>query len=73
MPSDRSDLFVIWGKTCASFTCGGRCGMHNSALTVDEIFSPLGSVTHILSLGLLLVYGLPCDKYVAEHPESAIA
>ena len=58
------------GASCVQ----GRCGKVNSAVWVDCIVSPLGSLTEMpLSVGTLLTQGLSGPMKWLVHPKSTMA
>ena len=73
-PIDSRALFWSAGKTWARRAARGNCGKVNSAVWVDCIVSPLGSLTEMPgSVGTFLTQGFSGPMKWLVHPESTTA
>ena len=73
-PIESRALFWSAGETCARRAARGNCGKGNSAVWVDCIVSPLGSLTEMLcSVGTLLTQFLSGPRKWLVQPESTMA
>ena len=73
MENESNALFWSAGKTWARHAASGSCGKVNSAVWVDCIVSPLGSLTEMpCSVGTLLTQGLSRPMKWLVQPESTM-
>ena len=73
-PIESRALFWSAGKTWARRAARSNCGKGNSAVWVDCLVSPLGSLTEMpCSVGTLLTQGLSGPMKWLVQPESTMA